>query len=443
MNKILTILVIIMLNSGFSFASENEGYALVLSGGGGRGAYEIGVWKSMKDLGIKVDAVYGTSVGAINGLAVASNKYEMARNIWIKTNYDNIMKISPELKSLISGSYKNITISSLSKGLSELFKGIDVKPLKNALTSVIEEKEIRESNVDYGLVAYSISNFVPWMMYIEDIPEGQLIDYVLASANFPVFKREIISGETFVDGGVYSNMPIEMAINRGYKKIVAVDIGTYGIGDLLSFINREVDSKAEIKYIKPVVHYGNLLTFDIEVSKKYIKAGYLDGLKSFGLLAGDRYYIYNTEDIIKELFYSLSENDQKQCLELLGIENNDISDLPVEYIYYSMVLPRLEGIAGTNLKNPKETCSSILELMLEFYNMERLYPYNPLSILDKINELSKESPEKTQVKAFFDNIQYGDLVDFVLFLLDKNEIPTKEYSENYNELVKNFKQLTN
>ncbi|TYB84150.1 MAG: patatin-like phospholipase family protein [Kosmotoga sp.] len=443
MNNFIIILVIFMLISGFSYATENEGCALVLSGGGGRGAYEIGVWKALKDLGIKIDAVYGTSVGAINGLAVATNKYEKARDIWIKTDYDNIMKISPDLRNLISGSYENISISSLSKGLSELFQGIDVQPLKNALMNVIEEKEVRESEIDYGLVAYSISSMEPRMMYIEEIPDGKLIDYVLASANFPVFKRENILGETFMDGGVYSNIPIEMAINRGHKRIVAVDIGTYGISDLLSFLNRNAESKAEIKYIKPLEHYGNLLTFDIEVSKKYIKEGYLDGLKSFGLLKGNKYYIFNTEDVLKELFYSMNKNDQKQALILLGVENIDIIELPVEYVYYRLVLPRLENIAGTGLEHPEETCTAILELMLEFYNIERLYPYSPGFALEKVNEFSNESPSKNQVEAFFDNIQYGDLVDFVLFLLDKNELFTKDKFERYDELLKNFKELTN
>lgn len=443
MNKFIIILVIIMLISGFSYASENEGYALVLSGGGGRGAYEIGVWKALKDMGIKIDAVYGTSVGAINGLAVASDKYETARNIWVNTDYDNIMEISPELKNLISGSYENISISSLSKGLSELFKGIDVQPLKNALQNVIDEKEVRESSIDYGLVAYSITNFEPRMMYIEDIPEGKLIDYVLASANFPVFKRENISGETFMDGGVYSNIPIEMAINRGYKRIIAVDIGTYGVSDLLSFLHIGAESNVEIKYIKPVEHYGNLLTFDIEVSKNYLIEGYLDGLKSFGVLAGSKYYIYNKEDIFKDLFYSLNKSDQKQAIALLGIENIDVTELPVEYIYYRLVLPRLENIVSTDLKEPVETSNAILELMLSFYSIDRLFPYNPELVLEKVNESSNESPAKNQFETFFNNIQYGDLVDFVLFLLDRNEKSTKNYSENYDELLRNFKELAN
>lgn len=42
-------------------------YGLVLAGGGVRGAYQIGVWKALKELKIKVSAVSGVSIGAVNG----------------------------------------------------------------------------------------------------------------------------------------------------------------------------------------------------------------------------------------------------------------------------------------------------------------------------------------------------------------------------------------
>ena len=48
--------------------------ALVLSGGGSRGAYEIGVWKALKTLGIQIDMVMGTSVGAINGAMIVQGR---------------------------------------------------------------------------------------------------------------------------------------------------------------------------------------------------------------------------------------------------------------------------------------------------------------------------------------------------------------------------------
>lgn len=48
-----------------------EKTGLVLGGGGSRGAYELGVWKALRELGIEIQVVVGTSIGAINGALVA------------------------------------------------------------------------------------------------------------------------------------------------------------------------------------------------------------------------------------------------------------------------------------------------------------------------------------------------------------------------------------
>ena len=52
--------------------------ALVLSGGGSKGAYQIGAWKALKKLHIKFDIVTGTSVGALNGALVTQKSYRKA-----------------------------------------------------------------------------------------------------------------------------------------------------------------------------------------------------------------------------------------------------------------------------------------------------------------------------------------------------------------------------
>ena len=56
--------------------------AVVLSGGGARGAYEAGVWKALRKLHIKYDIVTGTSIGAINGFMMVQ-----------KTLVNTVMKI--------------------------------------------------------------------------------------------------------------------------------------------------------------------------------------------------------------------------------------------------------------------------------------------------------------------------------------------------------------
>ena len=59
-------------------------YGLVFDGGGARGAYQIGAWKALVEAGVKINAVAGTSVGALNGALVCMGDVEKAEDIWSK-----------------------------------------------------------------------------------------------------------------------------------------------------------------------------------------------------------------------------------------------------------------------------------------------------------------------------------------------------------------------
>lgn len=63
---------------------KNGRYGLVLAGGGGKGAFEIGVWKYLRERGLDsmVGGISGTSVGALNGLLFLNGSYELAEEIW-------------------------------------------------------------------------------------------------------------------------------------------------------------------------------------------------------------------------------------------------------------------------------------------------------------------------------------------------------------------------
>ena len=56
--------------------------ALVLSGGGSKGSYQIGVYKALKKMHIKIDIITGTSIGAINGALFTEKKYALAKRMW-------------------------------------------------------------------------------------------------------------------------------------------------------------------------------------------------------------------------------------------------------------------------------------------------------------------------------------------------------------------------
>ena len=57
-------------------------YGLVLEGGGARGAYQIGAWHALQEAGVKINAVAGTSVGALNAALICMGDLEIAEDIW-------------------------------------------------------------------------------------------------------------------------------------------------------------------------------------------------------------------------------------------------------------------------------------------------------------------------------------------------------------------------
>ena len=148
---------------------HDQNLAIVFSGGGARGAYQIGVWRALQELQIsdRINAVYGTSVGAINGAAFIQNDIKLAEDIWQQMDYKNVFadiqqsigELNPRKKyyQWIKGTIAN--------------KGMDVSPLKTRLRDNLDEAIIRKSKKKYGLVAFNLENRKGQYLEKEDIPE--------------------------------------------------------------------------------------------------------------------------------------------------------------------------------------------------------------------------------------------------------------------------------
>lgn len=72
-------------------------YGLVLEGGGAKGAYQIGAWKALKEAGVKIKGIAGTSVGALNGALICMGDIETAENLWKNISYSKIMSVDDEV----------------------------------------------------------------------------------------------------------------------------------------------------------------------------------------------------------------------------------------------------------------------------------------------------------------------------------------------------------
>ncbi len=260
-------------------------YGLVFDGGGARGAFQIGTIKAIRELKIDIGAVCGTSIGAINAALFIMNDFDKAYSVWTDIALSDIVSLPSKIKDP-EDLFDIKNLFSLAQGIKES-KGLDMAPLRELLLTHIDEQKIRESSVDFGLVAYSLTQKKETAIYLEDIGKGELVDYLLASASFPGFKPKQIDNVKFVDGGVINNMPVNMLIDKGIKNIIATDVK--GVG-----FYRDFDGSGKniitVSAQKPIL---GTMEFDTDKIKKSITEGYLRTKQAFGYLGGERFFITN------------------------------------------------------------------------------------------------------------------------------------------------------
>lgn len=269
--------------------------ALVLSGGGSRGAYEIGVWKALKELDIQLDMVFGTSVGSINGALIAQGNLELAERLWQELETDMVFDVSNEeytfkdtLEKIDVGGMSADDVLGYAKEIV-LHGGAGTSGLDMLMSKYIDENAIRSSTLTYGLVATEFPSMNGAFFYIDDIPKGQLKNHIMASAScFPAVKKCVIDDKKYIDGGYKDNLPVEMALNLGATTIIAVDLQSVGI-IRKSTIDAAVETCDEFHMIKSPVDLGNFLIFDGDNSKRIMTLGYLDTMRHFGKYDGLRY----------------------------------------------------------------------------------------------------------------------------------------------------------
>ena len=69
-------------------------YGLVLSGGGTKGAFEIGVWQALREMKIETPCVIGTSVGALNAAVIAQNDFDKALDFWSNLTINQVLNLN-------------------------------------------------------------------------------------------------------------------------------------------------------------------------------------------------------------------------------------------------------------------------------------------------------------------------------------------------------------
>ena len=259
-----------------------EKTALVLGGGGARGAYEVGVWQALCELDVPVDIVTGTSVGALNAAVIAAGSFESVSALWRNLRTYMVFRIDVDdtlpAKQKVSAMIKEVLRRYPTQG------AMDAAPLKRLLVRYCEEQAVRDSTIRCGIVCVDVSSGKPFERFCDEIPEGKLHDYLLASsAVFPAVKMRKVEGKLLADGGYWDNIPVGLAIRGGAERIIAVDLDS-------AFSRRPTIAQAkELKLIRSYWNLGPMLVFDKEQIGRNIRLGYLDTMKLFSACEGKAY----------------------------------------------------------------------------------------------------------------------------------------------------------
>lgn len=372
-------------------------YGLVLEGGGAKGAYHIGALKALKELNIEIDAVAGTSIGAMNGAMFVQNKLDLAYDYWYNISTAKVLDIEDKyLSELLNLSINQNNFSYFINKAKELLqnRGLNNSFLKDILKNNIDEDCLRNSKLDFALVTLSLSDLKPLELFIEDIPKGKVRDYILASSYLPAFKLQRIDGKILVDGGFYENLPLKTLLNRGYNKIIA--IRTYGLGSA----EKKEDNDCEIIFINPSENLGRMLNFDQENARKNIKMGYFDTMRYFKKLAGSKYYLNIKKDENYFINYLLNL-DQKRVKELL--KQLSFAENPWRRSFFENLIPKLVNLLEIDYQaNYSMIVISLLEKLAAYLEIDRykVYTFEELLKLVKENHHQKEKKLTERLPAF-------------------------------------------
>ena len=257
---------------------------LCLSGGGAKGAYQIGVLEAFKEKGIfdTFTAMSGTSIGAANISILSSRGIDVAKEIWFNLPDNSLVKEESFREKL-----KKYGMKAFDKGIytmdtfqQVMINQIDFENLNNKECYVtiseigIKEKglpQMIKASFDHYIMKKGKAHYIP----LHTLSEEDCMKVITASCSIPVAFPPVIKEEKkYVDGGLYDNTPVHPLVDSGCEEIYIIDIG---------FIKQPVNYKKKypnIKFhiIKPSKRIGSVLNFDKEHAKNIFSIGYQDGL---------------------------------------------------------------------------------------------------------------------------------------------------------------------
>ena len=264
----------VSLNEANRRVGSSSKYGLVLSGGGGKGAYEVGVWKALQEYGLaqKMRAVSGTSVGGLNSALFSLQDYDKLEELWLTHVPDKLTQGD----ALIS-----------QEGLTDIIESLPLKNLQTMVFPQVYVTAVRNRFILAKLIKSKPGQYASRFNLNSESDIDQIKKKLLATSAFPIVcpSVKLADGYEYSDGGNEAvggdNTPIDpIADNHPEINNIFIVYLAHEPGRKIKEI--DYDTKTLVQIV-PSIELGGILdgttNFTSNRIKLLINYGYEDTVK--------------------------------------------------------------------------------------------------------------------------------------------------------------------
>lgn len=276
---------------------------LVLAGGGGKGAYELGVWKALDELKLTkyITVFSGTSIGAFNSVLFAMNDMKKADELWEEVTMDKLVPISKsELIKRGIGLYiggKNLQLAKKFLNYKLEHGAIANDGAIEVVEKYLDFNKIKENNKICYAACTKLSDFSAKYFKINDFYEETGKKIVLASASLPlIYDCTEVLGEKYIDGGIADNIPIQPVYGENCNIIIVVLLSKE------AQVDRTLYPNSKLIVISPENLDENTITGTLNLNTDAKRIRIIEGYND----------TINKLEPIKELFEYISKEEEER-----------------------------------------------------------------------------------------------------------------------------------
>lgn len=292
--------------------SKDE-WGLVLCGGGGKGSYQIGVFKALFEHKINdyITSVSGTSSGALNTALFGYGSLETAKAAWEDISPSAMIQVAASMIDFKEGLVPRDGLLKIFDDYIDFNKLAMSEKTMYACVTDFGENDETEGEAKYYRLNYR--------------PEQEIKDILLASSALPIiYEPVVLDGHVCRDGGPSDNMPIMPLYIEGIRHFIVVGLSEY------SSIPMERFPDAEFLLIKPEESIGDFITGTLDFSssgaKKRMELGYVDALRRLEFYGKDMsspIVQFEYQESVRRDYNKIFVDNKKEELESMVNEDMD------------------------------------------------------------------------------------------------------------------------